>query len=46
MSRHLPMNEHTSATIQAFLDESIAAGEMFEDVVIIDIIYLNDVMLV
>lgn len=44
--RHSPMDQNTSAATQAFFNESIAAGEMLKDVLIIDIIYLNDMMFV
>ena len=40
------MNQHTAATIKSLLNESVAGGEMLNDVVVIDIVYLNNVMLV
>lgn len=40
------MDQHASASIKAFLNEGIAGDEMLEDVVVIDIIYLHDMMLV
>lgn len=46
VSHNPPMNQHASATVKPFLNKSIAGGEMLKDVVVIDIIYLNDVMLV
>ena len=41
-----PMNQHSAAIIKSLLNESIAGGEMLNDVVVIDIVYLNNVMLV
>lgn len=46
VSHHSPMDQYTSATIKSFLDESIAGGEMLQDVLILDVIYLNEVVLV
>ena len=41
-----PMNQHASSAMEALLDESVAGGEMLNDVLVIHIIDLDDVAVV
>lgn len=39
-----PMDKHAAATIETFLYEGIAAGEVFDDVLIFDVVDLHHMM--
>ena len=41
----LPVNQYTSSTVKPLLDEGIAGGKIFNDILIIHIIQLDDVVL-
>lgn len=41
----LPMNQYTSSTVKPLLDEGIAGGKMFNDVLVFHVIQLDDVVL-
>ena len=39
-----PMNKHAASTVEAFLYEGIAAGEVFDDVFIFHVVHFHDMM--